>query len=130
MKKRQLGRSGIQISPLVLGTNVFGWTADRPTAFAILDRFAAAGFEAIDTADVYSAWAPGNRGGESEAIIGEWMASRARRHDTIVVTKVGSEMGPGQKGLSADYIPKAIDASLRRLKASPQAHTPNCSVQS
>ena len=116
MKKRQLGRSGIQISPLVLGTNVFGWTADRPTAFAILDRFAAAGFEAIDTADVYSAWAPGNRGGESEAIIGEWMASRARRHDTIVVTKVGSEMGPGQKGLSADYIPKAIDASLRRLK--------------
>jgi aryl-alcohol dehydrogenase-like predicted oxidoreductase len=116
MKKRQLGRSSIQISPLVLGTNVFGWTADRPTAFAILDRFAAAGFEAIDTADVYSAWAPGNRGGESEAIIGEWMASRSRRHDTIVVTKVGSEMGPGQKGLSADYIPKAIDASLRRLK--------------
>ena len=116
MKKRQLGRSSIQISPLVLGTNVFGWTADRPAAFAILDRFAAAGFEAIDTADVYSAWAPGNRGGESEVIIGEWMASRARRHDTIVVTKVGSEMGPGQKGLSADYIPKAIDASLRRLK--------------
>jgi aryl-alcohol dehydrogenase-like predicted oxidoreductase len=116
MKKRQLGRSDIQISPLVLGTNVFAWTADKQTSFAILDRFTGAGFEAIDTADVYTAWASGNHGGESETIIGEWMASRGRRHDTIVITKVGSEMGPGLKGLSAEYIPKAIDASLRRLR--------------
>jgi aryl-alcohol dehydrogenase-like predicted oxidoreductase len=116
MKKRPLGRSGIQISPVVLGTNVFAWTADKQTSFAILDRFAGAGFETIDTADVYTAWAAGNHGGESEAIIGEWMASRSRRHDTIVVTKVGSEMGPGQKGLSAAYIPQALEASLRRLR--------------
>lgn len=116
MKKRRLGRSGIQISPVVLGTNVFDWTADKETAFAILDRFTGAGLETIDTADVYTSWAPGNRGGESEEIIGEWMASRGRRHETIVVTKVGSEMGAGQKGLSAHYIPQAIDASLRRLR--------------
>jgi aryl-alcohol dehydrogenase-like predicted oxidoreductase len=115
MTKRSLGRTGVQISPLVLGGNVFGWTADKQTSFAILDRFADAGFETIDTADVYSAWVPGNSGGESETIIGDWMASRGRRHNTIVVTKVGSEMGPGQKGLSARYIQKAIEASLRRL---------------
>lgn len=116
MTKRPFGRTGLQISPLVLGGNVFGWTADKQMSLAILDRFAAAGFETIDTADVYSAWVPGNGGGESEEIIGEWMASRGRRHDTIVVTKVGSEMGPGQKGLSASYILKAIDTSLRRLR--------------
>ena len=116
MTKRRLGRTSIQISPLVLGGNVFGWTADKPDSFAILDRFVAAGFETVDTADVYSAWVPGNRGGESEEILGEWMASRGRRRDTIVVTKVGFEMGPGQKGLSASYIQKAIDASLRRLR--------------
>ena len=116
MEKRNLGRSGIQISRVVLGTNVFAWTADKQTSFAILDRFADGGFETIDTADVYSAWAPGNHGGESEEIIGEWMASRGRRQKTIVVTKVGSEMGSGQKGLSARYIQTAIDASLRRLK--------------
>ena len=101
---------------MVLGTNVFAWTADKQTSFAVLDRFAGAGFETIDTADVYTAWAAGNHGGESEAIIGEWMASRSRRHDTIVITKVGSEMGPGQKGLSAAYIPQALEASLRRLR--------------
>jgi len=116
MTKRRLGRTGLQISPLVLGGNVFGWTADKQTSFAILDRFADAGFETIDTADVYSKWVPGNSGGESETIIGEWMASRARRHNTIVVTKVGSDMGPGQKGLSARYIQKAIEASLLRLR--------------
>ena len=113
---RPLGRTSIQISPLVLGGNVFGWTADRQTSFSILDRFADAGFETIDTADAYSAWVPGHRGGESEEIIGEWMALRSRRHRTIVVTKVGSEMGPGQKGLSSGYIRTAIDASLRRLR--------------
>jgi aryl-alcohol dehydrogenase-like predicted oxidoreductase len=116
MDTRLLGQSGIRISPVILGTNVFAWTADRQTAFAVLDRFTGAGFETIDTADVYTAWAPGNHGGESETIIGDWMASRGRRQNTIVITKVGSEMGPGQKGLSAAYIPRAIEASLRRLR--------------
>ena len=116
MQKRDLGQTGIHISPMVLGGNVFSWTADRLTSFAILDRFADAGLEAIDTADVYSAWVPGHRGGESEAIIGEWMSLRGRRHSTIVITKVGSEMGPGQKGLSAGYIARAVDASLQRLQ--------------
>jgi aryl-alcohol dehydrogenase-like predicted oxidoreductase len=116
MTGRRLGRSGITIAPLVFGGNVFGWTADKETSFAMLDRFADAGFNAIDTADVYSAWAAGNRGGESESIIGEWMSSRGRRDRTVVITKVGSEMGPGKKGLSGAYIADAIDASLRRLQ--------------
>jgi aryl-alcohol dehydrogenase-like predicted oxidoreductase len=116
MIKRPLGRTGIQISPLVFGGNVFGWTADEKTSFAILDRFADAGFETIDTADVYSAWAPGNSGGESETIIGKWMESRGRRSKTVLITKVGWELGPGKKGLSAAYIEQAVDASLRRLR--------------
>ena len=116
MTKRRLGRSGITIAPLVLGGNVFGWTADKQASFAVLDRFADAGFEAIDTADVYSSWAPGNSGGESESVIGEWLARRGRRDKTVVITKVGSDMGAGRKGLSAGYISQAIDASLRRLK--------------
>lgn len=116
MNTRKLGRGGIHIAPLVLGGNVFGWTADRETSFEILDRFADAGFQAIDTADVYSAWVPGNHGGESETIVGEWMARRGRRDRTIVITKVGSEMGPGRKGLSPAYIRDAIEASLRRLR--------------
>jgi len=116
MTKRPLGRTGIHISPLVFGGNVFGWTADEKTSFAILDRFADAGFETIDTADVYSAWAPGNSGGESETIIGKWMESRGRRDKTVLITKVGWELGPGKKGLSAAYIEQAVDASLRRLR--------------
>lgn len=116
MTKRRLGRTGLEISPLVLGGNVFLWTADKAASFAVLDRFADAGFETIDTADVYSAWVPGNAGGESEQIIGEWMAARGRRDRTIVITKVGSEMGPGKKGLSAAYIADAVEASLRRLR--------------
>jgi aryl-alcohol dehydrogenase-like predicted oxidoreductase len=116
MTKRRLGRSDITIAPLVLGGNVFGWTADKAASHAILDRFADAGFNAIDTADVYSSWAPGNRGGESEEIVGDWMTSRGRRDRTVVITKVGSEMGPGKKGLSRTYIHEAIDASLRRLR--------------
>jgi len=116
MTNRRLGRSDITIAPLVLGGNVFGWTADKTASHAILDRFADAGFNAIDTADVYSSWAPGNRGGESEEIVGEWMANRGGRDKTIVITKVGSEMGPGKKGLSQAYIHEAIDASLRRLR--------------
>lgn len=115
MKMRRLGRTGIDIAPLVLGGNVFGWTADEKTSFAILDRFAEAGFNAIDTADVYSAWAEGNRGGESETIIGKWMKARGNRNRMVVITKVGSDMGAGRKGLGAAYIEKAVEASLRRL---------------
>ncbi|MDO8353065.1 MAG: aldo/keto reductase, partial [Aestuariivirga sp.] len=113
MKSRPLGRTGIDIAPLVLGGNVFGWTADEATSFAILDRFAEAGFNAIDTADVYSTWVPGHQGGESETIIGKWMKSRSNRNRMVVITKVGSEMGPGKKGLGAKYIEQAVDASLR-----------------
>jgi aryl-alcohol dehydrogenase-like predicted oxidoreductase len=115
MKTRPLGRTGINIAPLVLGGNVFGWTADEATSFAILDRFAEAGFNAIDTADVYSSWVPGHQGGESETIIGKWMKSRANRHRMVIITKVGSDMGPGKKGLGAKYIEQAADVSLRRL---------------
>ncbi|MGB8313199.1 MAG: aldo/keto reductase [Aestuariivirga sp.] len=115
MKTRSLGRTGIHIAPLVLGGNVFGWTADEKTSFAVLDSFAEAGFNAIDTADVYSSWVPGNKGGESETIIGKWMKSRGNRDRLVIITKVGSEMGPDQKGLGAPYIEKAVDASLRRL---------------
>jgi len=115
MKTHPLGRTGIDVAPLVLGGNVFGWTANEATSFAILDRFADAGFNAIDTADVYSSWATGNKGGESETIIGKWMKSRANRHRMVVITKVGSDMGGGRKGLGAKYIEQAADASLRRL---------------
>ena len=116
MQLRRLGRTDISIAPLVLGGNVFGWTADRKTSFAVLDRFAAAGFSAIDTADVYSAWVPGNSGGEFETIIGEWMKARGNRSRVIVITKVGSPMGPGKEGLKPAYIEQAVEASLRRLQ--------------
>ncbi len=115
MKMRRLGRTGIDIAPLVLGGNVFGWTADETTSFAILDCFAEAGFNAIDTADVYSAWAEGNQGGESETIIGKWMKSRGNRQRMVVITKIGSDMGGGRKGLGAPYVEQAVEASLRRL---------------
>ena len=116
MQLRRLGRTDLSIAPLVLGGNVFGWTADKKASFAVLDRFAAAGLNAIDTADVYSAWVPGNSGGESETIIGEWMKARGNRSRIIVVTKVGSPMGPGKEGLKAAYIEEAVEASLRRLQ--------------
>ncbi len=115
MKLRPLGRTGIDIAPLVLGGNVFGWTADEPASFAVLDSFADAGFTAIDTADVYSAWAPGHKGGESETIIGKWLKARGNRDRMVIITKVGSDMGEGRKGLGARYIEEAVDASLRRL---------------
>jgi len=104
------------IAPMVLGGNVFGWTADMATSFAVLDRFAAAGLNVVDTANSYSSWVRGNRGGESEAIIGEWMKARGTRRRTIVITKVGSPMGKGKEGLSARYIEEAVEASLRRLQ--------------
>ncbi len=116
MQKRRLGRTDLTIGPMVLGGNVFGWTADKATSFAVLDRFAAAGLDAIDTADAYSSWAPGNKGGESETIIGEWMKARGARSRMIVVTKVGSPMGKGKEGLSARYIEEAVEASLKRLQ--------------
>lgn len=116
MPHRRLGRTDLSIAPIVLGGNVFGWTADKATSFAVLDRFVAGGGNAIDTADVYSAWAPGNRGGESETIIGEWMKARGNRAQLVVITKVGSPMGPGREGLSPRYIEQAVEASLKRLQ--------------
>jgi aryl-alcohol dehydrogenase-like predicted oxidoreductase len=116
MLTRRLGRTDLSIAPLVLGGNVFGWTVDKKTSFDILDRFAAAGLNAIDTADVYSAWARGNSGGESETIIGDWMKARGNRGRIIVITKVGSPMGQGKEGLSARYIAEAVEASLKRLQ--------------
>lgn len=115
MQKRKLGRSGLEIGPLVLGGNVFGWTADRAASFGVLDAFVAAGFNAVDTADVYSRWAPGHQGGESETVLGEWMKERGARDRIVLITKVGSEMPTG-KGLRAAYILSACEASLKRLQ--------------
>jgi aryl-alcohol dehydrogenase-like predicted oxidoreductase len=116
MQMRKLGRTDLSVAPLILGGNVFGWTADKKTSFAVLDRFAESGLNAIDTADSYSTWVPGNHGGESETIIGEWMKARGNRGRVIVITKVGSPMGQGKEGLSARYIEEAAEASLRRLQ--------------
>jgi aryl-alcohol dehydrogenase-like predicted oxidoreductase len=116
MEKRRLGRSDLMVSPLCLGGNVFGWTADEATSFKVLDAYADAGLNFIDTADVYSTWAPGHKGGESEVIIGKWMKARGNRDKLVIATKVGSEMGPNQKGLSKSYIGSAVEASLQRLQ--------------
>jgi aryl-alcohol dehydrogenase-like predicted oxidoreductase len=116
LQKRRLGRTDLDIAPLVLGGNVFGWTADEKSSFDILDRFVEAGLNAVDTADSYSRWVPGNKGGESETIIGKWMKSRKNRDRVIVITKVGSDMGQGKKDLSAAYIAKAVEDSLKRLQ--------------
>ena len=116
MNKRSLGNSGLEVAPLALGGNVFGWTVGEADAFPILDAFIAAGFNLIDTADVYPKWVPGNQGGESEAIIGNWLKRSGKRHDVVIATKVGMEMGPNKKGLSKDYIKRAAEDSLRRLQ--------------
>lgn len=116
MKMRKLGNSTLEVSPLAFGGNVFGWTIDEPTSFRLLDAFVAAGFNFIDTADVYSKWVPGNKGGESESILGKWLKSRGNRPRVVIATKVGSEMGPGKKGLSKDYILRAAEDSLKRLQ--------------
>jgi aryl-alcohol dehydrogenase-like predicted oxidoreductase len=116
MDKRQLGRSGLQVAPLALGGNVFGWTIDEAASFRILDGFADAGFDLIDTADVYSRWAPGNQGGESETIIGKWMKGRGLREKLVIATKGGGDMGQGKKDLSKKYIFSAVENSLRRLQ--------------
>jgi aryl-alcohol dehydrogenase-like predicted oxidoreductase len=117
MEKRKLGRSGLEIAPLVFGGNVFGWTADEATSFDMLDRFTDAGLDAIDTADAYSRWVPGHVGGESETIIGKWLAADASRRGRItLITKVGVDLGPDKKGLSARRIVAAVEDSLRRLQ--------------
>ncbi len=116
MQKRKLGKSGLEVSPLCFGGNVFGWTADEPASFQVLDAFAAAEMNFIDTADVYSTWAPGNQGGESETILGRWLRLRSNRNRVIIATKVGLEMPAHGKGLSRAYIVRAVDASLRRLQ--------------
>ncbi len=116
MEMRQLGATGIKVAPLILGGNVFGWTADRDTSFAILDAFLEAGFNAIDTADVYNRYAPGLVGGESETLIGDWMKDRGVRDRVVLITKGGLPMGPGMEGLGRDYLPRACDASLERLR--------------
>ncbi|MFE2559844.1 aldo/keto reductase [Streptomyces sp. NPDC059352] len=110
---RTLGSSDLHVFPLALGGNVFGWTADEAQSFAVLDAYAAAGGNFVDTADMYSAWAEGNEGGESETVIGRWLASRGNRSDIVVATKVGAH--PHFKGLSATTIKAAVEESLRRL---------------
>ncbi|MEU1370752.1 aldo/keto reductase [Streptomyces sp. NPDC005803] len=110
---RKLGSSGLQVFPLALGGNVFGWTADEAQSFAVLDAYAAAGGNFVDTADSYSHWVPGNEGGESETLIGKWLAARGNRSDIVVATKVGAH--PAHKGLSATTVKAAAEESLRRL---------------
>ncbi|MER2534317.1 MAG: aldo/keto reductase [Rhizobiaceae bacterium] len=116
MQKRTLGGTDLAIAPLLLGGNVFGWTADEQTSFAILDRFVEGGLNAVDTANAYSRWVPGHQGGESEAIIGKWMKARGNRDRIVLITKVGSDMGQGRKDLSAAHIEQAVEDSLRRLR--------------
>jgi aryl-alcohol dehydrogenase-like predicted oxidoreductase len=116
MEKRSLGNSGISIDPFVFGGNVFGWTIDEATSFNLLDAYVDAGLDCIDTADVYSAWAPGNKGGESETIIGNWLKKTGKRDQVIIATKVGSPMGEGMQGLSKGYIVQAVEDSLHRLQ--------------
>jgi aryl-alcohol dehydrogenase-like predicted oxidoreductase len=115
MKNRELGRSGISVSPICLGGNVFGWTADERTSFSILDAWVDAGFNFIDTADVYSRWAPGHAGGESETVIGKWLKQSGKRDKVVIATKVGMDMGEGKTGLSPKWIATAVEDSLRRL---------------
>lgn len=116
MGKRKLGQSGLEISPLVFGGNVFGWTADEATSFKLLDRLVDQGINCIDTADVYSRWADGHQGGESETILGKWLRHSGKRQHVLIASKVGMDMGKGGKGLSPGHIRRAVDASLQRLQ--------------
>jgi aryl-alcohol dehydrogenase-like predicted oxidoreductase len=116
MEKRELGKTGISVSPLMFGGNVFGWTIDQATSFKLLDAFTDAGLNFIDTADVYSIWVPGNKGGDSETIIGNWLRQSGKRDKVILATKVGKDMGDGKKGLAAKYIKQAAEDSLKRLQ--------------
>lgn len=116
MQKRKLGNSGLEVAPLCFGGNVFGWTVKEDTAFDLLDAFVGGGFNFIDTADIYSRWIPGNKGGESETILGKWFKASGRRKDVILATKVGFEMAPDKKGLSKKHILASVDESLKRLQ--------------
>lgn len=116
MEKRELGKTGIPVSPLMFGGNVFGWTVDEAASFKLLDAFTDAGLNFIDTADVYSRWVAGNTGGDSEMIIGKWFKKSGKRDKVVLATKVGKEMGPGKKGLSPQYIKQAVEDSLKRLQ--------------
>ena len=116
MEKRQLGKSGLSVAPWCFGGNVFGWTADEATSFRLLDAFVDAGFNFIDTADVYSRWVDGHKGGESETVIGKWLAARKNRASVVIATKVGMDMGPGRDNLSRAWIVEAVEDSLRRLQ--------------
>src|SRR5215472_2242924 len=115
MKARKLGNTGFEVAPLAFGGNVFGWTADEAMTFRLLDAFLAAGFNLIDTADAYSLWVPGHKGGESETVIGNWLRRRRVRDQVIIATKLGVEMAPGESGLSKAYILRAVERSLQRL---------------
>lgn len=114
--RRKLGRSGLEVSPLALGGNVFGWTVDEAASFKLLDRFVDEGFNLIDTADMYSKWVPGNKGGESETIIGKWLKKSGKRDKVVIATKVGMEMAPDKKGLAPAYIQRSVEDSLKRLQ--------------
>jgi aryl-alcohol dehydrogenase-like predicted oxidoreductase len=116
MEKRKLGKSAIEIAPLMFGGNVFGWTVDEAMSFKLLDGFVGAGFNAIDTADVYSKWVAGNKGGESETIIGKWLKARGGRDKLVIATKVGIEMPGIGQGLKRDYIIARVEDSLKRLQ--------------
>lgn len=114
--RRKLGKSDLMVSPITFGGNVFGWTLNEKESFRILDAFVDAGFNFIDTADTYSLWAPGNSGGESETIIGNWMKERGNREKVLIATKVGGEITETKKGLKPDYIKRAVEESLTRLQ--------------
>lgn len=116
MERRKLGRSGLSVSTLMLGGNVFGWTADEATSFRLLDAFVDAGGNFIDTADVYSRWVPGHTGGESEAILGKWFAKSGKRDKVVLATKAGKDMGEGKTGLKPAYLRQAVEDSLTRLQ--------------
>lgn len=116
MEKRELGKSGILVNPFAFGGNVFGWTINEKESFTLLDAFVDSGLDLIDTADVYSKWVPGNTGGESETIIGNWLKKTGKRNQITLATKVGKPMGEDKKGLSKAYITQAVEASLKRLQ--------------
>jgi len=116
MQMRKLGKSGLEVAPLCLGGNVFGWTADEATSFKLLDDYVAAGGNFIDTADTYSRWVPGHQGGESETVLGRWLKRRGNRAKVVIATKVGMEMGPDRKGLKKAYILNSVEQSLARLQ--------------
>ena len=116
MEQRNFGKSGLKVGPLALGGNVFGWTADEPTSFKLLDAFIDSGLNLVDTADSYSTWVPGHKGGESETIIGNWLKRSGKRSKVVLATKVGSAMGEGKVGLSRKYIMAEVEASISRLQ--------------